>query len=256
MTFRSVDIFRRCFILLSFVLVGWNAVAQTIPPKPSPPKLVNDFTNTLSSQEIAQLESKLVQYEDSTSTQISIVVVPTVGESDMNTFAVELGRTWGIGQAGKNNGILLLWSTGERKVYIATGYGAEGALPDAYAKRIVENHIIPKFKQGKYAQGLAAGVDQIIGYLAGEYTADPEDEDLGTGLLFMFIFIIIVFIILSRFNRGSGGGGFRGGGGMPYTTYTGWGPSSGSWGSGSSGGGSFGGFGGGSFGGGGAGGDY
>ena len=255
MTFRSVDLFRRFFILFFLSLLGWTVFAQAIPPKPSPPKLVNDLTNTLSPTEVAQLEYKLVQYADTTSTQISIVVVPTVGESDMNTYAVALGRAWGIGQSGKNNGILILWSTGERKVYIATGYGAEGALPDAYAKRIIENHIIPQFKQGNYAQGLSDGVDQIIGYLAGEYTAEPEGEEDGMAVIFIFLAILILIIVISRFNRGSGGGGFRGGGGMPYTTYTGWGPSSGNWGGGSGGGG-FGGFGGGSFGGGGAGGDY
>lgn len=253
MIFRSVDIFRRFFMLTIFLLAGWSVFAQSIPPKPSPPRLVNDLTNTLSVQEISSLEAKLLQYEDSTSTQIAIVIVPTIGESDMNTYAVELGRVWGIGQAGKNNGILLLWSTGERKVYIATGYGAEGALPDAYAKRIVENHIIPNFKQGQYAQGLSDGVDQIIRYLAGEFEAEESLEE-DNSWIFIFIFIIVVFIIISRFGRGSGGGGLRGG--MPYTTYTGWGPSSGSWGSGSSDSGSFGGFGGGSFGGGGAGGSY
>lgn len=256
MIFRSVDI-RSLALSAGIVLVmSFSLWAQSIPEKPSPPRLVNDFTNTLTSQDIQLLENKLVGYEDSTSTQISIVVVPTIGDSDMNSYAVALGRAWGIGQAGKNNGILILWSTGERKVYIATGYGAEGALPDAYAKRIVENHIIPSFKQGQFAQGLSNGVDQIISYLSGEYVADSEaEEEFPASIIFTFLLILLIFVLIARRNKG-GGGGFRGGGGMPYTTYTGWGPSSGNWGGGSSGGGSFGGFGGGSFGGGGAGGDY
>lgn len=255
MIFRSANL--RLFGLSLFFLLGMSKSlwAQSIPAKPSPPRLVNDFSNTLSGAEINALEEKLLRYEDSTSTQISIVVVPTIGESDMNSYAVALGRAWGIGQSGKNNGILLLWSTGERKVYIATGYGTEGALPDAYAKRIIENQIIPQFKQGNFAQGLSDGVDQIIAYLSGEFEADAEvTEDFPISPIVLFIIIVFIFILVSKRNRG-GGGGFRGGGGMPYTTYTGWGPSSGNWGGGS-GGGSFGGFGGGSFGGGGAGGDY
>ncbi|MFN3782912.1 MAG: TPM domain-containing protein [Spirosomataceae bacterium] len=247
--------FTRHFILLStFLFLSFFGFGQTIPEKPNPPRLVNDFASAFSKEEVNQLEQKLRVYNDTTSTQLTVVIVPTIGDYDMNTFAVELGRAWGVGQKGKNNGLILLWSTGEKKVYIATGYGLEGALPDAYAKRIINNDIIPAFKEGRFYDGINKGVDSIISYLKGEYNAEESTEDDGSFWI-PFLIILLIFIVISLLNKRSGGGGFSGG--MPYTTYTNWGPSSGSWGGGSSSSGSdFGGFGGGDFGGGGAGGDY
>ncbi|MFB0908453.1 MAG: TPM domain-containing protein, partial [Spirosomataceae bacterium] len=156
-----------CWLLLCFAGV---ALGQDIPDRPSPPRLVNDFVgNLLSSQQINSLERKLVAYNDSTSTQIVVVIVDSVEPYDMNTYALELGRKWGVGQKGKNNGIVLLWAPRDRKVYIATGYGMEGALPDAYANRIVDQVIIPRFKEIKYYEGLDAGIDTIMKYASGEY---------------------------------------------------------------------------------------
>lgn len=154
---------------------------------------------------------------------------------------------------------MLLWATDDRKIFIATGRGMEGAVPDAIAKRIISTIIGPEFKQQMYYRGLDRGTDEIIKYATGEYTTDGSESGEGhisIGLIiFIVIFFFIIIVIISR-NRGGGGGGMRnrGGGFYPYTTYTGWGSSSGNWGSG--GGSSFGGFGGGDFGGGGAGGDY
>lgn len=254
---------KRTLILFSFLLLNLAGFGQDIPPRPNPPKLVNDFVgNLLSAQQISQLEQKLVNYNDTTSTQIVIVIVDSVEPYDMNTYAFELGRKWGVGQEGKNNGIVLLWAPGDRKVYIATGYGMEGVLPDAYAKRIVDQVIIPKFKEIKYYEGLDAGVDTIMKYASGEYKAEPRNSNGEDSIIPIVVFFLIIFLFIYISRKGGGGGGFnsRGGGGMPYTTYTGWGRSSGSWGGGGFGGGSsgggFGGFGGGSFGGGGAGGSY
>lgn len=250
------SMFTRHFILLStFLLVSIFGFGQ-IPEKPNPPRLVNDFASAFTKDEVDQLEQKLRVYNDTTSTQLTVVIVPTIGDYDMNTFAVELGRAWGVGQKGKNNGLILLWSTGERKVYIATGYGLEGALPDAYAKRIINNEIIPAFKEGRFYDGINNGVDSIINYLKGEYKAEEASNEEPPFWLLFFL-VLIIFLFISFIIRKSKGGGGGLSGGMPYTTYTNWGPSSGSWGGGSSSSGSdFGGFGGGDFGGGGAGGDY
>lgn len=248
---------KRLFIFF-FIFQGL-VFAQDIPPKPNPPRLVNDFVGGLLSQsQIDQLEQKLKAYNDSTSTQIAIVIVKSVQPYDISEYAVKLGRDWGIGQKGKNNGIVLLWAPSDRKVYIATGYGAEGGLTDALSKRIIEQTIKPYFKQVRYFDGLNAATDDIIKYESGEFAADPSSEGDASDVIFVIIFfLIILFIIISVFRKGGGGRGGRSGGFMPYTTYTGWGTSSGGWSSGGdSGGGGFGGFGGGSFGGGGAGGDY
>lgn len=249
-------IFIFLFLIQSFVF------AQDIPQKPNPPRFVNDLVGGLLSQgEINQLEQKLKAYNDSTSTQVAIVIVKSVQPYDISEYAVKLGREWGIGQKGKNNGVVFLWAPGDRKIYIATGYGAEGGLTDAYSKRIIEQVVKPNFKQLRYYQGLDEATNSIFKYLSGEFEAEPTEEgDLGDAIFAIIFFIIIILIILYVIGKISGGkGGGNRGGGMfvPYTTYTGWGTSSGGWssGGGSSGGGGFD-FGGGSFGGGGAGGDY
>jgi uncharacterized protein len=253
--------FKKLFILLFFLQS--IVFAQDIPQKPNPARLVNDFVGgLLNPSQIEQLEQKLRAYQDSTSTQVAIVIVKSVQPYDISEYALKLGRTWGIGQKDKNNGILLLWAPGDRKIYIATGYGAEGGLTDARSKRIIEQTIKPYFKQMQYFDGLNAGTDDIIKYESGEFAADPAAEDDGGDALFTILIFIIFIAIIIYFMRKGGGRGGRGGGFMPYTTYTGWGSSSGGWSSGgggwSSGGGGGGGFdfGGGSFGGGGAGGDY
>jgi uncharacterized protein len=245
-------------LVILFLFLQSIASAQDIPAKPNPARLVNDFVGGLLNQsQINQLEQKLRAYQDSTSTQVAIVIVKSVQPYDISEYAVKLGRDWGIGQKDKNNGILLLWAPGDRKIYIATGYGAEGGLTDARSKRIIEQTIKPYFKQLQYYEGLNAATDDIIKYQSGEFKADPSTGDDGDGW-FGIIFFLIIIIIVIYFMRKSGGKGGHGGGGfIPYTTYTGWGSSSGGWSGGDSGGGGGGfDFGGGSFGGGGAGGDY
>lgn len=235
-----------------------------IPDKPNPPRLVNDFVGILSGSERSQLEQKLRAYNDSTSTQITIVIVRTTEPYPIGDFAFQVGRKWGVGQQGKNNGLVLAWATQTRKVFIAPGYGLEGAIPDAIAKRIITNTIAPAFKQEQYYQGLDEATTEIIRRASGEYQADDDtsgDED-GSGAFFIiFIVFLIIIFIISRRNRGGGSNRNRGGGWgpvfFPTSTFSGWGSSGGGWsGGGGSSGGGFGGFGGGSFGGGGAGGDY
>jgi len=251
-----------------FLMILCRVAAQDIPAKPNPPRLVNDFAKQLNSTEISALEQKLVAYNDSTSTQIVIVVVPTTGDYPIADYALKLGREWGVGGKAKNNGIVILWASTDRKVYISTGYGMEGAIPDAIAKRIITQEITPDFKNKMYYRGLDKGVDVIFKYATGEYKADPKEESDNNGtspIVVVVIIFAIILIIIARNKGGGGGGGYRNsGGGMgpifwPYTTHSSGGSSSGNWGGGfggGNGGGGFGGFGGGSFGGGGAGGDY
>ncbi|OIN57752.1 TPM domain-containing protein [Arsenicibacter rosenii] len=241
-----------------------NTGDAVIPDRPNPPRLVNDFVGILQPSERSQLEQKLRAYNDSTSTQIAIVIVRTTQPYPIGDFGFQVGRKWGIGQNEKNNGLVLAWATGDRKITLATGYGMEGAIPDAVANRIIKNIMSPAFKEQRYYQGLDEATTEIIKRASGEYKADEssDDDGGGGGIFFFFLIfgIIILVIIISRRN-GGGGTRYRGGGGgpifFPPTTYSGWGSSSGGWGSGGgSSGGGFGGFGGGSFGGGGASGDY
>ena len=251
--------------LLSLTLQAQTIPDDSLPARPSPPRLVNDLVGMLSPGEVQQLEQKLVAYNDSTSSQLAIVIVRSTGLYEPADFAFSIGRKWGVGQKGKNNGVVLLWATGTRKIYIATGRGMEGSIPDAIAKRIVSQIIVPNFKQQQYYQGLDQAVDELFRRATGEYKADPAD-DSGSGggsIVFILVVLVVIFLIMRSRGGGGGGGGNRSRGGMggmflPYILLSGGGSSSGNWGGGgdSGGGGGFGGFGGGDFGGGGAGGDY
>jgi uncharacterized protein len=247
--------------------------AQDFPQKST--TLVTDYTGTLSATQQQALEDKLVAFNDSTSTQIAVVIIKSVGDYDIAEYATQLGRKWGIGQQGKNNGILLLVALGDRKVTIQTGYGAEGAVPDITTHEIIENDITPNFKQGNYYGGIDAATNSLIKYMKGEYKAPAKAKQGaqgGGGSILIVIIIVVVIIILMR--KGGGGGGSQiiggRGGSSPFWWFllgnalggggrsggSGWGGGGSGWGGGSGGGGGFGGFGGGSFGGGGSSGSW
>lgn len=248
------------FALLLFTAFTLRAQDNpALPERPNPPRLVNDFVGILQPQEREQLERKLTDYNDSASTQVTIVIVKTTEPYPIGDYAFQIGRKWGVGQKGKNNGLVLCWATQTRKVFIATGYGLEGAIPDAIAKRIVSEIIVPAFKQEQYYAGLDAATTEIIRRARGEYKAEPTAGDDDNGWIIWLILGFIILAIIFR-NRGGGSSSGRGGEFMPVffpTTFSGWGSSAGGgFGGGGNSGGGFGGFGGGSFGGGGAGGDY
>ena len=233
-----------------------------LPARPEPPRLVNDFTGILTTDQQQALESKLVAYDDSTSIQIAVVLVESLDGRDIAEYAVELGRAWGIGNKENNNGVLLLVSKGDRKINITTGYGIEGALPDITASHIIDEQIKPNFRDNDFYRGLDEGTDAIIAATKGEYKA-PENyrKKKGKREVPGVLVLLIIFVIMYFIRRGGGGGGYYGGGGYRRSHGPGgiwFFPSSGgsSWGGGSSSGGGFGGFGGGSFGGGGASGDW
>lgn len=261
--------YKKYLPLVAFLLFSSDLLAQTFPEKPI--RLVNDYTNTLTASEADALERKLVAFDDSTSTQVAVVLIRSLEGYDVADYAVRLAETWGIGREGKNNGVLLLASLGDRRVTIQTGYGVEGALPDAITKRIITNEITPSFKQGNYFQGLDRGTDAIIAYTKGEYRNDDPRKAGKKGSSIGFIILIIILIIIFLGRRGGGGRGTvisgRGaaspfwwmlmGSGMGHRHRGGgWGGFSGGGGGFRGGGGGFGGFGGGSFGGGGSSGSW
>ena len=231
--------------------------AQRFPDQPDPPQLVNDFADALSSSEEERLESKLVAYSDTTSTEIAVILVRTINDEDPNLYAAELGETWGVGRKGKDNGLVFLVAVDDRQMAIQNGYGLEAVLTDYDTKMIIENYIIPEFKQGDYYGGIDSGTDQIILLLAGEFqgSGNRRGADPRQGIPVIVIIIILVVLISIFRNRG-GGRGLRGGGGYWIGGMGGFGSSGGFGGGSSFGGGGFGGFGGGSFGGGGASGSW
>ncbi|MEO6583277.1 MAG: TPM domain-containing protein [Ferruginibacter sp.] len=256
--------FKIFFSVLLFVLAT-SVAAQQIPSRPVPPRLVNDYTNTLTPDQNQNIESNLVQFSDSTTTQIAVVIVETTGDYDISEYALKLGREWGVGGKEFNNGVILLIAKKDHRLHIATGYGVEGALPDITAKHIIEDVITPNFKGDDYYRGIYMGTDAIMKAVRGEYTAPATAKSRkSSGFPFIILFIII-FLLMSGGGRGGKGGQFmsrRGSRGLAgpliWGSLLGGGGGGGSsWGGGgSSGGGGFGGFGGGSFGGGGASGSW
>ena len=251
------------FILLLVASVSFSQ--KTISPeellKYKATKLVNDFTNTLTPDQQQALEKKLVAFDDSTSTQIAVVIIPTLDGNEIADYNVKLYRAWGVGGKEKSNGAVLLIAKGDRKLNITTGYGLEGALPDITCKQIIEDIIVPKFKGDDYYRGIEEGTDAMIQAVKGEYKApaDYHKKSSGSSVL-RIVFIIIMIVIFLAVGGGRGG---RGGSFMSRRGFAAWtignmlsgSGGGGGWGGGGSSGG-FGGFGGGSSGGGGASGSW
>jgi len=250
-----------------------------VPVRPEPARLVNDLAGILDPAQVSVLEDSLVQFAQKTTTQIAVVTLPSLNGYDPADMAFRIGEKWGVGQKGKNNGIVVLVKpkTGNEKgqVFIAVGYGLEGVIPDAVANgKIIDNEMIPKFRENDYFGGIMKGCRIIMDLARGEYTADQylggeaNNGFSGGGILFLILIILFVVLPLLRGgNRRSFNAGRRD---LPFWILMGMMGSkghSGSWsdfsggrggfgGFGGGGGGGFGGFGGGSFGGGGAGGSW
>jgi uncharacterized protein len=242
-------------ISLALVIFQTTVTAQTFPEKSN--RLVNDYVGVLSAEESTALESKLVAYNDSTSTQLAIVIIESLEGYEVSDYATRLGEAWGVGQKEKDNGVMILVAIADKKITIQTGYGMEGVLPDAICKRIIENEIKPSFKKSKFYEGIDNASTAIFKFAAGEYKADHYNKKK-KGLPFGMIIVlfIIAVVVLSRSKRNYQTIGGRGTGGFFPPFIGGGGSSRGSWGDFSGGGGGFGGFGGGGFGGGGASGSW
>ncbi|MBN8704165.1 MAG: TPM domain-containing protein [Bacteroidetes bacterium] len=252
------NIFTYLLLLLSSFLIAQN---DNLPDKPSPPTLVTNlskqFPDFISKDQQNALEQKLVRFSDSTSNQIAIIIADDLNGLEASDYAVRIGEKWGIGTAKNDNGIVLLIKPSENKnerdVFIAIGRGLEGRIPDITTKHIIENELIPNFKNGDYYQGLEDATNALMLAAKEEYNIHLKKKS-NTSLSTIILIIIIVIIIASISNKFNGGAysmGRRGG----YYGNT-WGGFGGGGFGGSSGGGGFGGFGGGSFGGGGAGGKW
>lgn len=249
--------------LMLFTLLSVSSWAN-YPDVPKPFRYVTDYTQTLSQQDWQTLENALVEYGQKTSSQIAVVIVATTNGEEVSSYTHNLFNKWGIGRQKENNGVLLLVAKEDRKLFIATGRGLEGALPDAIASSIIRNDITPYFKQGLYAQGIAKGLSSIIAATQGEYAPVVSNEENGGDFDGFEIFLFIAIVIFFIFHNVANSGGYI----SPSSANRvlrdvdairrrgGFGGGSGGFGGGFGGGGSSGGFGGGSTGGGGAGGSW
>ncbi|WP_158840761.1 TPM domain-containing protein [Polaribacter sp. L3A8] len=270
-SFRFSVSSKKAFTLLAFLCtLSLFSQGFKIPETPKFQTSVYDYVGLLTPNQKTSLESKLVRYSDTTSTQIVIAIIASTEGENISYLAANWGEKWGIGDAAKDNGVLILLAQNDKKIAIQAGRGTEHVLTDFQSKRIIERVIIPEFKRGGFYSGLDKGSDYVFKTLNGEFegTRQKEADGFDPGIIIFIIIIIIFFILISRGNKnnGSGGRGFRRGsiadtifdaiilsnagrGGGSF----GGGGFGGSSGGGSFGGGGFGGgFGGGSFGGGGA----
>lgn len=246
-------------LVLFFVFCGINIQAQfTIPDKPSFQTSVYDYADVLNPSEEKELESKLIRYSDSTSTQIVVISVKDLKGEDIGILTPKWAQVWGIGQEKEDNGILILLSKKDRKIWIAPGYGVEERLTAGINGELTRNIIIPEFKAGSYYKGLDKGADAIFKVLQGKYKGSRKKE---SNFPIGIIVVVVVFLVLV-FSKGSSGGNGGRSGGLDLgdiIILSSLGRSGSGFGGGSFGGGSRGfggGFGGGGFSGGGAGGSW
>ncbi|NQY68262.1 MAG: TPM domain-containing protein, partial [Flavobacteriales bacterium] len=180
------------------IFISTSTSAQNYPEQSNPPRLVNDYAKILGEAQKNQLEQKLVAYNNATSTQIAVVIINSLEGNDIGMYATELGQKWGIGQKGKDNGLVILISKSDRKMFIATGYGMEGVLPDALAKRIVENIMKPNFRNGDFFGGIDQATTAIIKLAEGEFTAEniPGRQTRGRKKTSFLPLILILLVMI------------------------------------------------------------
>ncbi|HBR14385.1 MAG TPA: methanol dehydrogenase [Candidatus Omnitrophica bacterium] len=229
--------------LILFVLGSFFADAQQ-PYSPALPRgYVSDFAQVMKGEDQKSIEAFARELEDKTSDQLAVVTVQTTSPESIEEYAVELFKKWGIGQKGKDNGVLLLVSIQDRRVRIETGYGVEEILPDILCDKIIRDRMIPSFKSARYSQGIRDGAAAIVSVIAkakglnitGQENqvvdAFQSQEESPDSLFWVFLIFFIAYIIMKLFwlswfisghdgRRGryegwygSGGGGFSGGGG-------------------------------------------
>ena len=228
--------------ILFLILIALFVLSFSVEfPDPTPYKYVNDYVGVLDSETVEKIVAVGKELEKKTTAQVVVVVVPSLSGLTVEEYANRLFREWGIGQKEKNNGVLLLVAMSDRKVRIEVGYGLEGAIPDGKAGRILDEYVIPYFKEGEYDKGIYYGYLAIAKEVAREYgveiTGTSDLPERGTDISGLSIVIIVIAFIIFSSIMGRGGYWYRG----PRFPGGFGGPRGGSGGSGGFGGGSSGG---------------
>ena len=232
----------RCILLsLCFLISSSIAVALDVPPLRG---RVNDYANVLQSNQVQALEAQLAQLERDTGHQVAILTIPTLDGEDLEGFSIRVAESWKIGKKGFDNGAILVVAVKDRRLRLEVGYGLEGVMPDAIAKRVTADYIVPYFRQQDYGGGIVSGiaaVDKILRKEPLPETARKKIQSRGDNISFplMIAITLAVFGLMAfaaNANRqrsgmwatrgrhrgptifggpgGWGGGGFSGGGGF------------------------------------------
>lgn len=228
----------RCayFLLLGFLILFLSPLAFGLDVPPLRGR-VNDYAGVMRSDQIQSLESRLAQFEQETGHQVAVLTVPTLEGEDIEGFSIRVAETWKIGKKGFDNGVILVVAVKDRRLRLEVGYGLEGVLPDAIAKRITSEYIVPYFRSQDYAGGIIAGIDAVLNVIKNEplppsarQKGGNQDSGIGTVAMFLITLGLLALLAFSSManrrrnrlwsTRGRhyppifwGGGGFGGGGG-------------------------------------------
>ncbi len=202
------------FCLMPGLVPSLASAEVAIPPLQH---RVTDLTATLNSAQQADLEARLAAFEAKKGSQIAILIVPTTQPEDIAQYSIRVAEAWKLGRKGVDDGVLVLLAKDDRRSRIEVGYGLEGALPDAIAKRIVSEVMRPYFKQNDFYGGLVAGTDKIAAVIDGEPLPSPPAQaeshvDYGLGLIALVMWVAVIVGVLLRGLLGRAGGALAGGG--------------------------------------------
>ncbi len=208
-----------------FFVQSFRAVAAFVLPAND--GYVTDTAGILTPAQKSAIDDELLSYKNQTSNEIAIVILPNLDGGTIEDIGLQIGRKWGIGSEGKDNGILMLIDYEGREVRFDVGYGLEGAVPDIVAKGIIDKDIVPNFRNGEYAAGIAAAIESLKGHIAGEFTADRYEATQDTpvpGIVFLFALLFLQWVVsvLGRTKSWWLGGVFGGVGGMVGALLLGW----------------------------------
>ncbi len=205
----QISVFSKKWLLFGFIFCFQTIFSQgyKIPEKPSFQTSVYDYVNLLTKEQKTNLENKLVRYSDTTSTQIVVAIIASTEGENIAYLAANWGEKWGIGDAAKDNGILVLLAKNDRKITIQSGKGVEEFLTDFESKRIIDRIIIPEFKKGDFYSGLDLGSDYIFRTLQGEFKGSRKNDNEGKFPFGVIIFVVIIIIIIISASKGNNNGG-------------------------------------------------
>ena len=170
---------------------------------------VTDLTSTLSTEQVDALESKLATFEAQKGTQIAVLIVPTTEPEDIAQFGIRVADQWKVGRKKIDDGLILIVSKNDRKLRIEVGYGLEGVIPDAIAKRVIAETITPRFKAGDFNGGIDAGIAQLMGLIEGEPLPSPTSRSGGDDepfVLLIFGGVIAGWLLSAMMSRPAAGG--------------------------------------------------
>lgn len=181
------------------MLLGWCLAAEAQPVAMPPlTARVTDLTASLSAEQVARLEGKLQRFEVAKGSQLAVLIVPSTGEESIEQYSLRVVEQWRLGRQKIDDGALLIVAKNDRTLRIEVGYGLEGVLNDATAKRIISETIVPRFRQGDFYDGIEAGVDQMIAIIDGEPLPPPKrgangaQDELSKSipLIVMLVFVV------------------------------------------------------------------